>query len=69
MNDVQRGYLSDLLVHIDKIIRYTESGREAFFASEMEQDAVLRNFIILGEMSNDSEKNLPITIRISHGVI
>jgi len=50
MNDVQRGYLGDLLTHIEKIMRYTQSGREAFFASEMAQDAVLRNFIILGEI-------------------
>lgn len=50
MNDIQRGYLNDLLTHIDKIIRYTQAGREAFFASEMAQDAVLRNFTILGEI-------------------
>jgi uncharacterized protein with HEPN domain len=50
MKAVQKGYLQDLLTHIDKIIRYTKDGRDAFFASEMTQDAVLRNFTVLGEI-------------------
>lgn len=39
----------DILSAIEKIQTYTESGRDAFFESSMIQDAVIRNFEIIGE--------------------
>jgi uncharacterized protein with HEPN domain len=34
---------------IDRVLQYTESGRDAFFADPMIQDAVVRNLEIVGE--------------------
>lgn len=52
-----RGYLQDLLTHIDRILTYTREGREAFSASEMTQDAVLRNFEVMGEIVKRLDKD------------
>jgi uncharacterized protein with HEPN domain len=42
-------YLRDILSSCDRIASYTAGGKEAFFASTMQQDAVIRNFEIIGE--------------------
>jgi uncharacterized protein with HEPN domain len=34
---------------IDRVLQYTESGRDAFFGDPMIQDAVVRNLEIVGE--------------------
>ena len=52
-----RGYLRDLLTHIDRILTYTRDGRETFFTSEMVQDAVLRNFEVMGEIVKRLDKD------------
>jgi hypothetical protein len=45
----ERLYLADISGAIDRILRYTASGREAFFRDPMTQDAVLRNLEVVGE--------------------
>lgn len=44
-----RLYLGDILRCADRILSYTASGREAFENSTLIQDAVIRNFEIIGE--------------------
>lgn len=44
-----RLYLVQIVESLDKIESYTRSGREAFLKSSMIQDAVIRNFEIIGE--------------------
>jgi uncharacterized protein with HEPN domain len=60
--DQQR--LADYLVHIadaiERIDRYTEGMDEvAFLNNELVQDAVIRNFEIIGEASNNIKKHYP----------
>jgi uncharacterized protein with HEPN domain/predicted nucleotidyltransferase len=42
-------YLDNILECMDRILSYTHEGRDAFMKSEMMQDAVIRNFEIMGE--------------------
>ena len=44
-----RGYLSDIRECIDRIEAYTRDGRDAFMASTLIQDGVVRNFEVIGE--------------------
>jgi uncharacterized protein with HEPN domain len=44
-----RGYLSDIRDCIDRIEDYTRDGRDAFMASTLIQDGVVRNFEVIGE--------------------
>ncbi|MBW4538915.1 MAG: DUF86 domain-containing protein [Myxacorys chilensis ATA2-1-KO14] len=44
-----RLYLDDILNCMTRIESYTSSGRDAFMQTEMIQDAVIRNFEIIGE--------------------
>ena len=46
-----RVYLAQILERIDRIIEYTAKGKEAFFADPRTQDAVIRNFEVIGEAS------------------
>ncbi len=46
----QRLLCSDILERVSRIERYTTSGREAFLASELHQDAVIRSFEVIGEV-------------------
>jgi uncharacterized protein with HEPN domain len=60
--DQQR--LADYLAHIAEVIEridcYTEDmDEEAFLNNELVQDAVIRNFEIIGEASNNIEKHYP----------
>jgi uncharacterized protein with HEPN domain len=48
-------YLVDLLDRIDRIEDFTRSGEAAFVQSELIQDAVIRNFEVIGEIT----KRLP----------
>lgn len=60
--DLQRlpDYLAHILEAIERIDRYTEDMNElAFLDNEMAQDAVVRNFEIIGEASNNIEKHYP----------
>jgi uncharacterized protein with HEPN domain len=42
-------YLTHILTRINRILKYTASGKADFLTSEISQDAVLRNFEIIGE--------------------
>lgn len=60
--DLQRlpDYLAHILEAIERIDRYTEDMDElAFLNNQMAQDAVVRNFEIIGEASNNIEKRYP----------
>jgi Uncharacterized conserved protein len=53
-------YLSHILEAIERIDRYTEDIDEvAFLQNEMVQDAVIRNFEIIGEASHNIETHFP----------
>lgn len=53
-------YLAHVLEAIERIERYTEDMAEmAFLENQMVQDAVIRNFEIIGEASNNIEKHYP----------
>lgn len=53
-------YLTHILEAIERIGRYTENMSEtAFLESQMVQDAVIRNFEIIGEASHNIEVNYP----------
>jgi len=60
-----RVYLAQILERIDRIIRYTAKGKEAFFADPLIQDAVIRNFEIIGEAA----KRIPEEYRKKHSSI
>lgn len=60
--DLQRlpDYLAHILEAIERIDRYTEDMDElAFLNNQMAQDAVVRNFEIIGEACNNIEKHYP----------
>ncbi len=57
-----RIYLEHILAAIAKIGQYTTDGREAFMADGKTQDAVVRNFEIIGEAT----KRLPRGLRNKH---
>ena len=46
----QRPYLTDILERIRRIEHATDAGREAFVADVLRQDAVIRNFEVIGEI-------------------
>lgn len=53
-------YLEHIVEAIDRIVRYTESMDEiAFLQNSLVQDAVIRNFEIVGEASNNIGKHYP----------
>ncbi len=53
-------YLTHILEAIDRIGRYTRGLSEAaFLADELVQDAVVRNFEVIGEASNNIQKQSP----------
>ncbi len=53
-------YLSHILQAIERVDRYTEDIDEvAFLQNEMVQDAVIRNFEIIGEASHNIECHFP----------
>jgi uncharacterized protein with HEPN domain len=47
-----RPYLGHILDSIDAIERYVASGRQHFLDERMIQDAVIRNFEVIGEAAN-----------------
>jgi len=53
-------YLEHILEAIERIARYTEDmGEVAFLENSMAQDAVIRNFEIIGEASFNIQKHYP----------
>ena len=57
-----RPYLAHTLECIRRIEAYTATGKDAFLASPMAQDAVIRNFVTIGEAT----KRLPDDFRRGH---
>ena len=49
LDNGDRNYLNDIVERINRIETYTKSGREAFLESELLQDAIIRNFEVMGE--------------------
>ena len=60
-----RLYLAQILERIDRVRHYTASGRDAFFASPLIQDGVIRNFEVIGEAA----KRVPDAYRRTHPAI
>ena len=54
-----RLYLRHTLERCERIERYASEGRDAFYASDEKQDAVIRNLEIVGEAA----KRVPPTLR------
>jgi uncharacterized protein with HEPN domain len=52
-----RVYLEQILERIERILQYTDGGKEAFFADLLIQDAVIRNFEIIGEAAKRIPEN------------
>jgi uncharacterized protein with HEPN domain len=57
MNEVIRSYLMEMLDRIERIQRYTQDGEAAFLADLRTQDAVLRNFEVMGEIVKRLDKS------------
>ena len=57
-----RDHLDDTLQHIGRILTYTKDGKQGFMDSEIVQDAVIRNFAVIGEAA----RNLSEELRASH---
>jgi uncharacterized protein with HEPN domain len=55
-------YLSNIKECIEQIDDYTIDGKEAFLQTRMIQDAVIRNFEIIGEAT----KRLSVELRAAH---
>lgn len=60
-----RVYLAQILERIERIDQYTAKGRNAFLADPLIQDAVMRNFEIIGEAA----KRVPDEYRKQHPII
>jgi len=52
-------YIKHIIQAIEKIQKYTASGKTIFFESELHQDAVIRNFEIIGEASRNIRHRFP----------
>ncbi|PJF39300.1 MAG: DUF86 domain-containing protein, partial [Phototrophicales bacterium] len=46
-----RDYLNDMLEYILRVERSTKDGKAAFFASTLIQDAVIRQYEVIGEIA------------------
>jgi len=57
-----RVYLAQILERIDRILEYTREGKAAFFVDERTEDAVIRNFEVIGEAA----KRIPDEYRKNH---
>lgn len=57
-----RVYVAHVHERIERILRYTAGGRDAFFADAMIQDAVVRNLEVIGEAA----KRIPDDYRQAH---
>jgi uncharacterized protein with HEPN domain len=60
-----RVYLAHILECADRIERYLGQDREAFLRNTMVQDAVIRNFEVIGEAA----KRIPEQFRVLHAEV
>ena len=51
-------YIKDISECIERIQSYTKDGKDYFFNNRMAQDAVIRNFEIIGEATKRLSQNL-----------
>ena len=51
-------YLIHMLESIERILSYTQEGQESFSKSRLKQDAVIRNFEIMGEAAKQISQTL-----------
>ena len=51
-------YIKDISECIERIESYTKDGKDYFFNNRMAQDAVIRNFEIIGEATKRLSQNL-----------
>lgn len=58
MSRDQQIYCRDILDRIRRIETYTAGGRDAFLASELLQDGVIRSFEVIGEIVKRMEPDL-----------
>jgi uncharacterized protein with HEPN domain len=58
-------YLWDMLAYIARIEQSTEDGREIFVATTLIQDAVIRQYEVIGEIA----KRLPLELLEAHPTI
>ena len=65
MTKDSRVYLAHILERIDRIVRYTQRGRDVFLADSLIQDAVVRNLEVIGEAA----KRIPDEYRQVHPTI
>ena len=57
-----RVYLAQILERVERIEEFTRKGKDIFMANKLLQDAVIRNFEVIGEAS----KRLPPEFRDQH---
>ena len=60
-----RVYLAQIMERIDRVFEYTAEGKDAFFVDTRTQDAVIRNFEVIGEAA----KRIPEEYRKEHPAI
>lgn len=60
-----RIYLLHMRDALDRILLYTAQGKQTFFADPRTQDAVIRNFEVVGE----AVKNLSQSLKVRHATI
>jgi uncharacterized protein with HEPN domain len=60
-----RVYLAQISERIDRILEYTAEGKDAFLADARTQDAVIRNFEVIGEAA----KRIPEGYRKEHAMV
>lgn len=53
-----RLYLDHMIERIQRVVEYTQAGHDAFLASLLIQDAVIRNFEIIGEAAKSVSADL-----------
>ncbi|MFB2881026.1 DUF86 domain-containing protein [Floridanema aerugineum] len=58
----ERVFLEDIIERIERIESYTLGGKEVFLESVLIQDAVIRNFEVIGE----AVKQLSVELRQNH---
>jgi uncharacterized protein with HEPN domain len=51
-------YLKHILDSVERILRYTKGGEHEFMSSSLIQDAVIRNFEIIGEAAKQLSDDL-----------